>query len=423
VRSARLTALVAVGLAAAAAAACGDGPTDAGRGPGAVPDPVPRDTTPLQGLSRARLYELVDRLASGEFGEVHSLIVQRNGVRVVEAYFRGQDELSQHSLQSVTKSFASAILGIAIDKGYVADVDERVLDFFPQWEEELARSALRSRIEIEDILTMRTGTDYHEVGPDAPHWELNSLPTGWDYYWLTRPMIREPGTFWQYDSGGVIALSSVLKARTGEHANVLADSWLFGPMGILDRRWFVNQEGHPHLGGGLFLTPRNMVKLGQLYLQGGMWEGQRLVSGEWVERSVQRHVDFGVPEPADPVVRLPVVDSRARSRRRGYAGHLRGRGSGWTVRVRHPGAPDGRGRDQRRAAGRAVDAGRVAVLGGPALGHPMSSGALRLRAATRGGAGLFAAQARSGVIALTAIPTTNTVTAPMTLCQSHETEG
>ena len=228
------------------------------------PDPLtrtPRDTTPLQGLDRGRLYRLVDELAAGRHGEVHSLLVLRNGETVIEEYFRGYGSGDEHSLQSVSKSFTSALIGIAIANGEISGVDEQVLDFFRQWREQLAQASRRAAMTIEDILTMRTGTDYHEVGANAPHWELNSLPTGWDQYWLNRPMINLPGSFWQYDSGGVIALSAMLKHRTSMHADEYANRWLFGPLGIIGGRWFVNQEGHPHTGGGLFLTPRHMVKL------------------------------------------------------------------------------------------------------------------------------------------------------------------
>ena len=210
----------------------------------------PRPTAPIQDLDVVRLYRLVDRLAAGAHGEVHSLLVQRNGELVIEEYFRGFSATTLHSLQSITKSFASALIGIAIENGHIADVDEPVLDFFPHWADEFSGNPLKASMRIEDILTMRTGTDYHENGADAPHWELNALATGLDYFWLSRPMLRPPGTFWQYDSGGVITLSSVLRNRTGLHADRYADEWLFGPLGITQRWWFTNQEGLERVGNG-----------------------------------------------------------------------------------------------------------------------------------------------------------------------------
>ncbi|MEM7416217.1 MAG: serine hydrolase [Gemmatimonadota bacterium] len=258
------------------------------------PEP-PRDTAPVQGLEMGRLFRLVDALEAGRHGPVHGLIIQRRGEVVVEEYFRGHKDTSLHSVQSVTKSYASALIGIAIANGDLQGVEEEVLDFFPQWRDELATDPRRAAMQLEDVLTMRTGNDYHEEGADAPHWALNRLATGWDYFWLTRPMVRDPGSFWQYDSGGVIALSSILKERTGMHADEYADRYLFGPLGVANRTWFANDEGHPHTGGGLSMTLSDMVKLGQLYLQGGEWEGEQIVPRAWVDASTQRQVDFGLP--------------------------------------------------------------------------------------------------------------------------------
>jgi CubicO group peptidase (beta-lactamase class C family) len=125
---------------------------------------------------------------------------------------------------------------------------------------------------------------------------LNHLRTGWDWFWLNRPMVREPGTYWQYDSGGVITLSSLFKERTGEHVILFARQELMRPIGITSERWYVNQEGHPHLGGGLLMTSREMARFGQLYLQGGRWGDSQVVPREWVERSFEQHVTFDPPK-------------------------------------------------------------------------------------------------------------------------------
>ena len=272
-----------------AVVACGD---DA---PVATREPSSSDTLPVEGLDIVRLRALATRIGSGAYGDVHSLLVARNGVLVVERYFRGASFDQLHTLQSVTKSVTSALIGIAIEQGDISNVDESVLDFFPEWRADLERDPLRAAMRLEDVLTMKTGTDYHERGPDSPHAQLNSLETGWDWFWLNRPMERRPGTFWQYDSGGVVTLSSVLRQRTGMHADAYADQVLFGPLGIEDRRWTSNLEGHPHTGGGLFLRSLDLLKLGQLFLQGGVWQGQQLVPGEWVESSFRRHEVFANP--------------------------------------------------------------------------------------------------------------------------------
>ena len=112
---------------------------------------------------------------------------------------------------------------------------------------------------LEDLLTMRSGTDYHERGPGSPHSVLNRKARGWDRFYLERPMVHLPGTEFQYDSGGVILMSAILKQRAGMHADAFAERHLFAPLGIERSDWFRNREGHPHTGGGLDLLPRTLI--------------------------------------------------------------------------------------------------------------------------------------------------------------------
>ena len=260
--------------------------------PAATAPPPANEPLIIEGVSVDRLAGLSADIVSGVYPDLHSLLVMRNGRMVIERYFNGSGRDDVHTMQSVTKSFASALVGIALARGEIASVDEPVLDFFPQWRDELSQDPRRAAQRLEDVLTMRTGTDYHENGASAPHWQLNARQTGWDRFWLDRPMVHDPGGFWQYDSGGAVAVSSMLKQRTGFHADGFADATLFSALGITESTWFRNSEGHVHTGGGLSLRARDMLKLGQLYLQGGVWEGVQVVPAEWVEASVRRHYTF-----------------------------------------------------------------------------------------------------------------------------------
>jgi CubicO group peptidase (beta-lactamase class C family) len=250
-------------------------------------------TPEAHGLDGAQLQMLVDLITEGEqFPDLHSLLIVRNGYLVVEEYFAGQQAERLHMQQSVTKSFTSAAIGIAIDKGYINNVQESVLGFFPDLEGIGHIDDRKQAMTLEDLLTMRSGTDYHERGPGSPHYELNALPGGWTEFVLSRPMITDPGTTYQYDSGGVILMSAILKARSGEHADAFLDEHLFAPLGIERSWWFRNTEGHPHTGGGLKLRSRDMAKFGLLYLRKGRWEDKQVIPAAWVEASTKRHVTF-----------------------------------------------------------------------------------------------------------------------------------
>lgn len=255
-------------------------------------DDWPRAEPSAQGLDPVLLAELVRLIRQNQrFPDLHSLQIVRKGYLVLEEYFRGWNAERLHTLQSVSKSFTSALIGIAIEQGAIRRVDEKVLGFFPGMEGIRHLDERKRAMALRDLLTMRSGTDYHEHGAGSPHFQLNSLARGWDRFYLDRPMERAPGTDFLYDSGGVILMSSLLKQRTGMHADAFADRHLFTPLGITRSDWFRNAEGHPHTGGGLDLRPRDMAKLGLLYLRGGRWGERQVVPADWVEESVRRHVE------------------------------------------------------------------------------------------------------------------------------------
>ncbi len=253
----------------------------------------PRSTPQEQQIDPDRWNDLVRRIRQeNECPHLHSLLIVRNGYLVLEEYFNGYDAETLNSLQSVTKSFTSAVMGIAVEQGKIRNVDERILDFFPEMRNIENLDDRKTSMKFRDILTMRSGTDYDEGYPSSPHSQLNRLERGWDRFYLNRPMISEPGTRFRYDSGGVILMSAMLKNRTGDHVDVFAEKHLFAPLGIRKVRWIKNQEGHPHTGGGLFMRPLDMAKFGLLYLRNGKWENKQVVPARWVEESVKKQVTF-----------------------------------------------------------------------------------------------------------------------------------
>jgi len=269
--------------------ACSAGAPDAGPSPRATGD-WKHSTPAEQKLDAERLDRLVDALRENEIRNIHSLLIVRNGRLVLEEYFKGHDAGELHELQSVSKSFTSALVGIAIDRGEIEGVHEKVLAFFPDMEGIDNLDDRKRRMTLEDLLTMRSGTDYHESGPDSPHFQLNRMNREWTKFILDRPMISEPGTSFRYDSGAVILTSAILQARTGMHADAYAETHLFAPLGIERARWYRNAEGHPHTGGGLHLRSRDMAKLGLLYLRKGGWEGTQILPASWVAESLSRQV-------------------------------------------------------------------------------------------------------------------------------------
>jgi CubicO group peptidase (beta-lactamase class C family) len=254
-----------------------------------------------QGLDGKKLAELVELIRRGErYPKLDCLLIVRHGALVVEEYFNNGHATRIHILQSVTKSFTSALVGIAIARGEFKGVDEKVLDFFPDMTGIANMDELKASIRLEDLLTMRSGTDFHENGPESPYYQLMRLPGGWDKFYLDRPMLRPPGTGFLYDSGGVLLLAAMLKIRTGMPADAYAERYLFKPLGIERKFWIRNQEGQTHTGGGLFLTARDAAKFGLLYLKNGRWGDEQVVPEAWVQESLRMHVEFEAKGPKGP---------------------------------------------------------------------------------------------------------------------------
>ena len=258
-----------------------------------LPDPRWSTASPAdQGLDPAPLEDVAKRIRDGDITNIHSLLVVRNGWLVLESYFNGHSADELHEQQSVTKSFTSAAIGIAIEQGEITGVDETVVGFFDDDMDIENMDARKERMTLEDLLTMRSGTDYHERGSDSPHWQLNRLRRGWTQFILDRPMVTEPGTHYQYDSGAVILASALVQQRYGVHADAFLAEHLFEPMGIEQVYWYRNADGHPHTGGGLDLRSRDMARFGLLYLRDGRWGDTQILPEQWVRESLSLRVEF-----------------------------------------------------------------------------------------------------------------------------------
>jgi CubicO group peptidase (beta-lactamase class C family) len=149
------------------------------------------------------------------------------------------------------------------------------------------------RATLEDLLTMRTGIEWHET--DRPLDETNTTiqlegSEDWIQFTLNQPMDSAPGEKWTYNSGGSHLMSGVIKQATGSFADAYAEKHLFGPLGISDFHWKKTPRGYPDTEGGLYLEAEQLAKIGYLYLHDGVWDGKRILPEGWVRDSVTAHV-------------------------------------------------------------------------------------------------------------------------------------
>jgi CubicO group peptidase (beta-lactamase class C family) len=241
------------------------------------------------GLDGDRLRDLVSRIRGGNYGHITSLLVARNGSLAVEEYFDNFSGTTRHTMQSVTKSVTSLLIGLAADRGQLR-IEDRATQFFPSYVPIANLDARKSALTVADLLTMRSGFDWTEsIYEGSPLQGMNQCGCDWLRWVIDWPMRDVPGTRWEYISGNTILLGGIIGAASGRRMDVFANAELFGPLGTTDAIWIRGlPDSLPHAGGGLYTRPREMIKLGQLVLDDGRWRGQQVVSSAWVRQSTTR---------------------------------------------------------------------------------------------------------------------------------------
>jgi CubicO group peptidase (beta-lactamase class C family) len=248
-----------------------------------------RTATPEEvGIDSVPLVEMFDLIRERQI-PVHSIQLVRSGRLVLDAYFHPCDGRTRHDVASVTKSITSTLIGLAIERGHIRDVQQPVLGFFPN--RTIAGLDARKRKQtLEHLLTMQSGWDCGFEPGEARLFEMRRH-SDWIQFMLDLPMVAEPGTRWAYCSGNCHVLSALLTRVTGTNALAFARRELFEPLGIRDVVWTADPRGNNHGWGDLQMHPRDMAKLGQLLLQRGHWDGRQLISDAWIRLATRAHVD------------------------------------------------------------------------------------------------------------------------------------
>ena len=240
-------------------------------------------------MDSQKLEEMLAVIKERDMG-IHGILVIRNGYIVSETYFKSYKQDTEHDMQSVGRSFTSTLIGIAIDKGYIDGVAHRIVDFFP--ERTIANlDQQKEDMTLEDVLTMRLGLEDLEGDPE---YQAMQHSPDWTQFLLDMPVVTPPGTKWKYCSGCSHLLTAIIQQTTGLNPRDFAEQYLFKPLGISDVAWMTDPAGVPYGAGGFRLTPRDMAKLGYLYLRNGKWNEQQIVSSNWVKTATQKHANVDV---------------------------------------------------------------------------------------------------------------------------------
>ena len=246
---------------------------------------------------------IIDQKAGYRY--IDSIAISHKGTLVLDENFRtsldfaddwaNNRDLDLHVINSVTKSVTSALIGIAIDQGYIESVEVPVHDYFQHklpianWDSD------KANVRLHDWLSMRHGYEWDEW--DVSYLEpanLNSQMIAADdpiQFLLDRPMATEPGTHFAYSTGVSFALGRILQLATGDRVHRFLERELLTPLQITDYD-FWQLDSQLHTGSALYLKTRDMAKFGQLYLNRGVWNGQQIISESWVETSTQQRLDL-----------------------------------------------------------------------------------------------------------------------------------
>jgi CubicO group peptidase (beta-lactamase class C family) len=253
-----------------------------------------------EGLDPALICGIGPRLEALKEANAHGVVIIRHGRLIYERYFAGRDwrfttplgDVSfdagtKHDIRSISKSVTSLLVGIALDRGLLTDLDTPVFSFFPEYED--LRTPEKDRITLRHLLTMSSGLAWHETNVA---WTLSntfmqmSFAPRADRFVLAQPLAAPPGSVFNYNSGSVDLLGVILRKVSGKRLDEFAKEALFDPLGIEDWEWRGFSGVDPDAAAGLRLRPRDLAKIGQLLLERGKWGRRQIVSSSWIEDSI-----------------------------------------------------------------------------------------------------------------------------------------
>jgi CubicO group peptidase (beta-lactamase class C family) len=248
-------------------------------------------------MDSSMLVEMLKSIEDEEI-DIDALVVVRNGYVVLDATVFPFSTFPDagHDVYSCTKSVVSILIGIAIDEGYIEDVKQPLISFFP--DKSVANmDARKEAMTLEHLLTMTTGLNCRDSY--LYRWDgmfqMRSSPD-WVQFVLDLPMVVEPGSHFEYCNGASFLLSAILQETTGVDAFQFAKEHLFNPLGISDIRWSSNPRGISIGYSDLELRPEDMAKIGYLYLNEGVWNGEQIVSSAWVQNSTRKYISASLQE-------------------------------------------------------------------------------------------------------------------------------
>lgn len=237
-------------------------------------------------VDTTRIYQLFNQLQGADH-KVHSVILVKNNRLIIEEYFDDYDAAKQHDLRSVTKSITSILMGIAIDQGFIDSLDDPFYKYIRNPSPRENRDSRKEQITIRHLMTMSTGLDCNDWDSRSRGQEDRVYrQRDWLQYFMDLPMVHDPGSVSSYCTMGQVLATEIISRSSGMEIDAFADQYLFGPLGIENVSWgHTSRNVKLNSSKRLYMTPRDMAKMGLLILNRGKWNGNQIVSEQYVQES------------------------------------------------------------------------------------------------------------------------------------------
>lgn len=237
-------------------------------------------------FDQGKIRLLNTKIAENRFRDITSIVVIKNEKLLLEEYFSQSGRDSLQDTRSVGKSFASALMGIAIKDGYIKNENQMLKEFY-DLNKFKNYSSHKDSVTIKSLLTMSSGFDGNDSDEESPGNEENMYPTeNWVKFVLDLPTTEnKPGKNWSYFTAGVVLTGDILDKKVPKGLQNYAGKKLFQPLGITNYKWQFTPQQKPSLAGGLRMRTLDFAKFGQLYKNNGMWNGQNLIDKNWIKKS------------------------------------------------------------------------------------------------------------------------------------------
>jgi CubicO group peptidase (beta-lactamase class C family) len=258
-------------------------------------------TGPLtgSGLDVSLINKMIERITDGTYPNVHSILIVKDGKLILEEYFYEYSANTLHQLRSASKTFVSAMTGLAVQNHYIKSLDDHVVSYFPEYQIRNA-NAQKSTITIKNMLTQQSGLACNDSDPNSIGNETKIYPTkDWVQTVLDLPMDFLPGERAQYCSGNTLVLGKIVEKASKLSLHNFAKKYFFAPLGTTDFKWdFLLNQSNQEEFGQLYLKPRDMAKFGLVYLNGGKWNGKQILAADYISQSLAKHsvvdgIDYG----------------------------------------------------------------------------------------------------------------------------------